>query len=322
MGRHRRADPTATPHAPAPSPTSTAHPGRHRGIRRRPAAARTGLLGASAALTLGAAAVSSGLIPGADTTFSVGDTGPGGSVQAGGPGGEKPRGGVSGSPTDRASRSTDRDSLRDGSATPSERTSRSPQKPESKAGDAGDPGRTASPSAPAEPPGTPSATGSAGDGAEDPSGGSGGTGGGEGGGSAPTATRSAEDGSGPAATAEARVLSLVNTERAKAGCSPVVADPELAALAESHSEDMAERGYFSHTTPDGRSPWDRADAAGVDHMGGENIARGQADAETVMESWMNSPGHRANILNCDFRTLGVGAHFAQGGPWWTQAFGY
>jgi uncharacterized protein YkwD len=42
----------------------------------------------------------------------------------------------------------------------------------------------------------------------------------------------------------------------------------------------------------------------------------------VMEAWMNSEGHRANILNCDFRTLGVGAHFAQGGPWWTQAFGY
>ncbi|MFE0739551.1 CAP domain-containing protein, partial [Streptomyces sp. NPDC058855] len=51
-------------------------------------------------------------------------------------------------------------------------------------------------------------------------------------------------------------------------------------------------------------------------------ARGQTDAAAVMEAWMNSPGHKANILNCDFKTLGVGVHFGSGGPWWTQDFGY
>lgn len=62
--------------------------------------------------------------------------------------------------------------------------------------------------------------------------------------------------------------------------------------------------------------------AGISDLGGENIARGQADAAAVMQAWMNSPGHRANILNCDFKTLGVGVHLGSGGPWWTQDFGY
>ncbi|MEV3873835.1 CAP domain-containing protein [Streptomyces sp. NPDC049906] len=123
-------------------------------------------------------------------------------------------------------------------------------------------------------------------------------------------------------TAEAQVLALVNQERAKVGCQPLGADDELARLAEGFSRDMAARGFFDHTDPDGDSPWDRAAAAGIDGLGGENIARGQADAAAVMDAWMNSPGHRANILNCDFKTLGVGAHFASGGPWWTQNFGY
>ncbi|MFJ7264001.1 CAP domain-containing protein [Streptomyces globosus] len=121
---------------------------------------------------------------------------------------------------------------------------------------------------------------------------------------------------------EAAVLALVNQERAQAGCGPVRANPPLAALAGSFSKDMAVRGFFSHTDPDGRSPWDRASAAGISGLGGENIARGQGDAEAVMKAWMNSPGHRANILNCEFRTLGVGAHVAAGGPWWTQDFGF
>jgi uncharacterized protein YkwD len=85
---------------------------------------------------------------------------------------------------------------------------------------------------------------------------------------------------------------------------------------------MAARGFFDHTDPDGATPWDRAEKAGISDLGGENIARGQADAAAVMEAWMNSPGHRANILNCDFKTLGVGVHFGSGGPWWTQDFGY
>jgi uncharacterized protein YkwD len=122
--------------------------------------------------------------------------------------------------------------------------------------------------------------------------------------------------------AEAAVLQLVNEERAGAGCGPVAASSDLARLAEAFSEDMALRGFFDHTNPDGEDPWDRAATLGIIGLGGENIARGQASAEAVMEAWMNSPGHKANILNCDFKTLGVGVHMGDGGPWWTQDFGY
>ncbi|MET8561492.1 CAP domain-containing protein [Streptomyces flaveolus] len=124
------------------------------------------------------------------------------------------------------------------------------------------------------------------------------------------------------AVAEAQVLKLVNDERAKVGCSPLAANSSLTKLAEAFSDDMAARGYFDHTDPDGRTPWDRAGTAGITDLGGENIARGQADAAAVMAAWMGSPGHRANILNRDFKTLGVGVHFGPGGPWWTQDFGY
>jgi uncharacterized protein YkwD len=122
--------------------------------------------------------------------------------------------------------------------------------------------------------------------------------------------------------AAAQVLALVNEERAKVGCSAVAANSALTELAQNYSEDMAARGFFDHTDPDGRTPWDRAERAGISNLGGENIARGQADAAAVMDAWMNSPGHRANILNCDFKTLGVGVEFGSGGPWWTQNFGY
>lgn len=125
-----------------------------------------------------------------------------------------------------------------------------------------------------------------------------------------------------AASAQAAVLALVNQERAKVGCSPVTTSASLTALAQDFSEDMATRDFFSHTDPDGATPWDRAAAAGVEGLGGENIARGQADAQAVMDAWMASDGHRANILNCDYRTLGVGVHLGSGGPWWTQDFGF
>ncbi|MFD8837578.1 CAP domain-containing protein [Streptomyces griseofuscus] len=123
------------------------------------------------------------------------------------------------------------------------------------------------------------------------------------------------------AAAEAEVLKLVNDERAKAGCSALSANSALTNLAESFSDDMAARGFFSDTDPDGKSPWDRAKAAGVTGLGAENIARGPADPAAVVKAWMASPEHRANILNCDFHTLGVGVHFGAGGPWWTEEFG-
>ncbi|GAB3311387.1 hypothetical protein GCM10027451_23270 [Geodermatophilus aquaeductus] len=117
------------------------------------------------------------------------------------------------------------------------------------------------------------------------------------------------------------MLALVNQERAAAGCAPVAADAALAGVARAHSVDMRDRGYFSHTTPEGLDPFDRARAAGVGYARAENIARGQADPAAVMDAWMNSPGHRANILDCSLTKLGVGVAEGAGGPWWTQLFG-
>jgi uncharacterized protein YkwD len=121
----------------------------------------------------------------------------------------------------------------------------------------------------------------------------------------------------------AQVLTLVNAERAKAGCGSLVTSAALQQAAQGHSADMAANDYFSHTSQDGRTFADRIRAAG--YTGGaiaENIAAGQATAGAVMTSWMNSPGHRANILNCAYRYLGVG--YAKGGTYgtyWTQDFG-
>ncbi|SNR57527.1 CAP domain-containing protein [Blastococcus mobilis] len=122
-----------------------------------------------------------------------------------------------------------------------------------------------------------------------------------------------------ASEAEAQVLTLVNAERAAAGCRALVADPALAAVARAHSQDMRDRGFFSHTNPDDLSPFQRAERAGISARA-ENIARGQEDAAAVMDAWMNSSGHRANILNCGLTRLGVGVAEGSGGPWWTQLF--
>ena len=119
------------------------------------------------------------------------------------------------------------------------------------------------------------------------------------------------------------VVTIVNAERARAGCAPVTSHAVLTLAAQDHSEDMAARAYFSHTSPDGRTFGQRIRAAGW--AGGalaENIAAGQADAVAVMRDWMGSAGHRANILNCTYRNIGVG--YATGGrygTYWTQAFG-
>ncbi|NYS18340.1 CAP domain-containing protein [Streptomyces sp. SJ1-7] len=114
----------------------------------------------------------------------------------------------------------------------------------------------------------------------------------------------------------------MNQERAKVGCSPLTTSTALTSLAQNFSEDMAARGFFDHTDPDGDTPWDRAAQAGVQGLAAENIARGQADARAVMDGWMNSDGHRANILNCDYKTIGIGIHEGSGGPWWVQNFGF
>jgi len=151
------------------------------------------------------------------------------------------------------------------------------------------------------------------------SGGSGGaaTSGGSGG-STPSGPPDAPEG---ASTSEAQVLAIVNDERTDAGCGPVRSDAALRDLARAHSADMKARGYFDHNTPEGVTPWTRAERAGVTGLGAENIARGQKSAESVMRAWMNSPGHRANILDCTLTRLGVGVEEGDQGPWWTQEFG-
>ncbi|MFE9532790.1 sigma-70 family RNA polymerase sigma factor [Streptomyces sp. NPDC006691] len=133
------------------------------------------------------------------------------------------------------------------------------------------------------------------------------------------ATAEADHGT-PAAVQQ--VLDLVNSERAKAGCSALTSNPKLYDAALKHSENMAAQNFFDHTDPSGAGPGDRVTAAGYQWSAvGENIARGQADAAAVMDSWMHSPGHRANILNCGYKEIGIGVHYGSGGPWWTQDFG-
>jgi uncharacterized protein YkwD len=122
---------------------------------------------------------------------------------------------------------------------------------------------------------------------------------------------------------ENAVATLTNTEREKAGCPALHIDERLRRAARGHSEDMAERNYFSHDSPDGNTPWDRAEAVGYPDPSGENIARGYPDARSVVNAWMKSAGHRANILNCDSKAIGVGVELnTEHGPYWTQMFGY
>ena len=120
-------------------------------------------------------------------------------------------------------------------------------------------------------------------------------------------------------TLEGQVLALVNVQRAAAGCGALTADPSLAGLARAHSADMRDRHFFDHVNPDGLDPFQRGSRAGVT-VHAENIAYGQPDPAAVMDAWMNSAGHRANILDCDLTRLGVGVAEGAGGPWWTQDF--
>jgi uncharacterized protein YkwD len=119
-----------------------------------------------------------------------------------------------------------------------------------------------------------------------------------------------------------QVVALVNAARAAAAtpCPPVTVDPRLTAAAQGHSDDMAARNYFSHTTPEGVTFDQRIIAAGYPSPGAENIAKGQRSAQQVMNSWMQSEGHRRNIENCRLTTIGVGLNST---AWtWTQNFGY
>ncbi|MDT7710572.1 MAG: hypothetical protein QOG20_6179, partial [Pseudonocardiales bacterium] len=117
----------------------------------------------------------------------------------------------------------------------------------------------------------------------------------------------------------AQVVALTNQDRAKVGCGALRVDARLTAAAQGHSDDMSAHGYFSHDSQDGRSSSDRITAAGYPSPGGENIAQGQRDAQEVVTAWLNSPGHRRNIEDCSFTTIGVG--LAGADRYWTQDFG-
>ena len=119
-----------------------------------------------------------------------------------------------------------------------------------------------------------------------------------------------------------QVVSLVNTERAKQGLTALKSDSKLAELAQKKAEDMAKSQYFSHTSPTYGSAFDMLKAAGYTYKtAGENIAMGQKSAASVMDGWMNSSGHRANILNTAYEKIGVGYAVSQNGtPYWVQIF--
>ncbi|MER5228243.1 CAP domain-containing protein [Streptomyces flaveus] len=125
---------------------------------------------------------------------------------------------------------------------------------------------------------------------------------------------------GTAAPAVARVVALVNSERAKVGCSPVTLNAKLSQAAQAHSADMASHNTMSHTGSDGSDPGQRITRAGyLWSTYGENVAYGYSTPEQVMAGWMASAGHKRNILDCGFKEIGVGA--AQPGNYWTQDFG-
>ena len=118
------------------------------------------------------------------------------------------------------------------------------------------------------------------------------------------------------------VLDLVNRERARVQAPPVEWHPEATDAAYLHSVDMDVRSFFDHTNPDGDGPGTRLREAGVNWGSyGENIAEGQKTPQDVMAAWMDSDGHRRNILDPAFTHLGIGVHTSPaGGPWWTQDF--
>lgn len=118
---------------------------------------------------------------------------------------------------------------------------------------------------------------------------------------------------------ESEVIRLVNEARAANGLQPLTANWELSRVARYKSQDMADRGYFSHTSPTYGSPFQMIRAFGLSfRTAGENIAYGQRTPQQVFQGWMNSSGHRANILSASYTQIGVG--YVADGHYWTQMF--
>jgi len=136
------------------------------------------------------------------------------------------------------------------------------------------------------------------------------------------------NGSSSSSVAE-RMLELVNQQRTAAGLAPVSLNAQLMSSAQEHSQDMADHDFLDHTGSDGSSPFDRIGRAGYSSgFAGENIAAGEPAPENAMADWMNetppNDGHRQNILNPNYREIGIGYAFREGtqyGHYWTQDFG-
>ena len=132
-----------------------------------------------------------------------------------------------------------------------------------------------------------------------------------------TETPEVNNGETNASQFELKVLELVNSERVKNGLKKLELDEALSTVARNHSMDMAKNNYFSHTNLKGQSPFDRLKSAGISYSyAGENIASGQTTPEAVVNAWMNSEGHRKNILNSNFNKIGIGYY----NRYWTQVF--
>ena len=121
---------------------------------------------------------------------------------------------------------------------------------------------------------------------------------------------------------EMEVVRLVNIERTKVGLKPFTVSNELSSVARLKSKDMANNNYFNHTSPTYGSPFEMMKSFGIKYnTAGENIAKGYLSAQSVVNGWMNSSGHKANILNGSFNKIGVGAHTTRNNTtYWTQMF--
>jgi uncharacterized YkwD family protein len=121
---------------------------------------------------------------------------------------------------------------------------------------------------------------------------------------------------------EQKVVDLVNAERQRNGLQPLKVDLELAKVARLKSADMRDKNYFSHQSPTYGSPFEMMKQFGISYKyAGENIAAGQKTPEDVVKAWMNSSGHRANILNANYTHIGVGyVNGGSYGSYWTQLF--
>lgn len=118
---------------------------------------------------------------------------------------------------------------------------------------------------------------------------------------------------------ENEVVRLVNEIRISNGLKPLTQDWQLSRVARFKSQDMKDLGYFSHSSPTYGSPFEMMKSFGITYRtAGENIAKGYATPKAVVEAWMNSPGHRANILNSSYTHIGVG--YVASGNYWTQMF--